>query len=123
MYHQTFDGADVAEIIAEDAKQPRGHATYALCCGTFGELLQGQLPVGSVYQDPYFLVTMPIALFAQAHLIPVAGTRSVTVYPSHKLKSKRFAENLVIALGVSGGILFLQPELPEGKGLGIRPRI
>ncbi|OBP80083.1 hypothetical protein [Mesorhizobium loti] len=116
MYHQTFDGADAAQIVAEDGQQPSVHSSDALCCGTFGELLQGQLPVGSV-RDPHFLVTMPIALFARAHFMPIAGTRSVTVYPPHKVKAKRLAENLVIALGSSGGILLLQSELPEGKGL------
>lgn len=117
MCHQTFDGADAAQIIAEDAQQPRVHSGEALCCGTFGELLQGQLPVGCVPRDPHFLVTMPIALFARAHFMPIAGTQSVTVYPSHKVKAKRLAENLVIALEASGGILLLQSELPEGKGL------
>ncbi len=117
MYHQTFDGADATEIIAEDGQQPRVHTSDALCCGTFGELLQGQLPVGSAHRDPHFLVTMPIAVFARAHFIPVAGTRSVTVCPPHKVKAKRLAEKLVIALGAPGGILLLQSELPEGKGL------
>ncbi|ODA93212.1 hypothetical protein BFX40_10170 [Mesorhizobium sp. SEMIA 3007] len=119
MFHQAFGGADAAEIIAEDGPQPGNNCGHgdALCCGTFGELLQGQLPVGSVSRDPHFLVTMPIALFARAHFVPIAGTRSVTVYPSRKVKAKRLAENLVIALGASGGILFLESELPEGKGL------
>lgn len=117
VYHQTFDGADATQIVDEDGQQPRVLSCQALCCGTFGELLQGQLPAGSLPGDPHFLVTMPIALFARAHFIPIAGTRSVTVYPSHKVKAKRLAENLVIALGASGGILLLQSELPEGKGL------
>ncbi|KAA3445861.1 hypothetical protein C7I87_31610 [Mesorhizobium sp. SARCC-RB16n] len=117
MSHQTFDGPDATQIIAKDGLQPRVHSRDALCCGTFGELLQGQLPVGSIARDPHFLVTMPIALFARAHFMPIAGTRSVTVYPSHKVKAKRLAENLVIALGASGGILLLQSELAEGKGL------
>ncbi|WOS66921.1 GHMP family kinase ATP-binding protein [Sinorhizobium fredii] len=116
MYHQTFDGADAAQI-AEDGQQPMVHSSDALCCGTFGELLQGQLPVRSVPGDPHFLVTMPIAVFARAHFMPIAGTRSVSVYPPHKVKAKRLAENLVVALSVSGGILLLQSELPEGKGL------
>lgn len=117
MYHQTFGGT--AGLIPEDGQQPRVHSGdgEALCCGTFGELLQGQLPIGSVPRDPHFLVTMPIALFARAYFMPIACARSVTVYPPHKVKAKRLAENLVIALGVSGGILFLQSELPEGKGL------
>ncbi|MER9475354.1 hypothetical protein [Mesorhizobium sp. M0520] len=117
MYHQTFDGADAAQNIAEDGQEPRIDSSGALCCGTFGELLQGQLPAGSAPRDSHFLVTMPIALFARAHFTPIAGTRSVTVYPSHKLKAKQLAENLVSALGASGGILLLQSELPEGKGL------
>ncbi|MES0039745.1 hypothetical protein NKJ74_31825 [Mesorhizobium sp. M0046] len=117
MYHQTFDGADAAHITADDGQQPRVHSSNALCCGTFGELLQGQLPVGSVPRDPHFLVTMPIAVFARAHFMPISGTGSVTVYPSHKVKAKRLAEKLVVAIGASGGILLLQSELPEGKGL------
>ncbi|MCZ4093714.1 GHMP family kinase ATP-binding protein [Sinorhizobium psoraleae] len=116
IYHQTFDDADAAQII-EGAQQPKVHFSDALCCGTFGELLQGRLPVGFAPRDPHFLITMPIALFSRAHFIPIAGTRCVTVYPSHKFKAKRLAEDLVIALGVTGGILLLQSELPEGKGM------
>lgn len=117
MLYQAFDGADTAQIIAEDGQQSWVHSSGALCCGTFGELLQGQLPIGSFLGDTHFLVTMPIAVFARAHFTPIAGTRSVTVYPSHKRKAKQLAENLVSALGLSGGILLLQSELPEGKGL------
>ncbi|AZO18024.1 MULTISPECIES: hypothetical protein [unclassified Mesorhizobium] len=117
MDHQAFDGGDAAEIAVEDGAGPRVHSSGALCCGTFGELLQGELPVGSSRQDPHFLITMPIALFARAHFMPTAGTRSVTVYPLHKVKAKRLAENLVDALGTSGGTLVLQSELSEGKGL------
>lgn len=117
--YQTFDGEGTAEIVVEDGTQPgiNSDERYALCCGTFGELLQGQLPIGSLSRESHFLVTMPIAVFARAHFKPVAGTLSVTVYPPHKVKAKRLAENLVIALGVSGGTLLLQSELPEGKGL------
>lgn len=117
MCHQTFDGADAAQNIAVDGPEPRVQSSDALCCGTFGELLQGQLPADSVLEDSHFLVTMPIALFARAHFTPIADTRSVTVYPSHKVKAKQLAENLLSALGASGGILLLQSELPEGKGL------
>ncbi|MER8656209.1 hypothetical protein [Mesorhizobium sp. M0847] len=117
MSHQTFDGADSGQKIADYGQEPRSHPCGALCCGTFGELLQGQLPAGSVSRDSHFLVTMPIALFARAYFTPIADTRSVTVYPSHKLKAKQLAENLVSAIGASGGILLLQSELPEGKGL------
>jgi len=117
--HQTFDGEDLGETVVEDGQQPGvdfGEGN-ALCCGTFGELLQGQLPIDCHSRDSHFLITMPIAVFARAHFTPVVGTRSVTVYPPHKVKAKRLAESLVVALGVSGGTLFLQSELPEGKGL------
>ncbi|AUX79011.1 hypothetical protein [Sinorhizobium fredii] len=117
--HQTFDAEDTAEFVVEDGQQP-GIASgegEALCCGTFGELLQGQLPIGYLSRESHFLITMPIAVFARAHFMPIAGTRSVTVYPQHKFKAKRLAENLVTALSVPGGTLLLQSELPEGKGL------
>ncbi|MER9007168.1 hypothetical protein NKI15_26455 [Mesorhizobium sp. M0862] len=119
LYHQTFDGAGTIESIPEDGQKPGNHSGEgsALCCGTFGELLQGQLSIGTLSRDSHFLVTMPVALFARAHFMPVGGTRSVTVYPPHKVKAKRLAENLVVALGASGGILLLQSELLEGKGL------
>ncbi|RRI01769.1 hypothetical protein EH240_14105 [Mesorhizobium tamadayense] len=116
---QAFDGEDAVDISVEhgeQAGQNPGHGE-AVCCGTFGELLQGQLPVGSLPLDLHFLVTMPIALFARAHFIPIEGTRSVTVFPPHKVKAKQLAENLVIALDASGGMLLLQSEIPEGKGL------
>ncbi|RWI34114.1 MAG: hypothetical protein EOR30_29975 [Mesorhizobium sp.] len=118
MLHQRFD-AEVAAEVALQHGQPGVHSGdgIALCCGTFGELLQGQLPVSPHSHDSHFLITMPIALFARAKFMPIPGTRSVTVYPPHKIKAQRLAENLVIALGVSGGDLLLQSELPEGKGL------
>ncbi|MDX0852738.1 hypothetical protein GOD74_31200 [Sinorhizobium medicae] len=119
MHHQTFDVENTGEIVFDDGQQLRiasGEA-HGLCCGTFGELLQGQLPIGSLSGDSHFLVTMPVAVFARAHFMPIAGTRSVTVYPPHKVKAKRLAENLLMTLGASGGILFLKSELPEGKGL------
>ncbi|MDW9590588.1 hypothetical protein GOC31_32870 [Sinorhizobium meliloti] len=119
MHHQTFDRENTAEIIVNDGRDLEidSGMAHGLCCGTFGELLQGQLPLGSLSPDSHFLVTMPIAVFARAHFIPVAGSRSVTVYPLHKVKAKRLAENLLLALGASGGVLLLESELPEGKGL------
>lgn len=114
--YQVFGSVDAAPQKAPQRGMHFGGGE-ASCCGTFGELLQGQLPVGCAPGDPHFLVTMPIALFARAHFIPVEDTRSISVYPSHKVKAKRLAENLVIALGASGGVLHLQSELPEGKGL------
>ncbi|MDX0321811.1 hypothetical protein GOC38_30095 [Sinorhizobium meliloti] len=119
IHHQTFDVENTGEIVVDDGQQLRIASGEAdgLCCGTFGELLQGQLPIGSLSGDSHFLVTMPIAVFARAHFMPIAGTRSITVYPPHKVKAKRLAENLLMALGGSGGILLLKSELPEGKGL------
>lgn len=119
IHQQTFDGENTGEIAIDDEQQRQlaSGEGDALCCGTFGELLQGQLPIGSLAPDSHFLVTMPISVFARAHFIPVAGTRSVTVYPPHKVKAKRLAENLLMALGAPGGILLLKSELPEGKGL------
>ncbi|MDX8522731.1 GHMP family kinase ATP-binding protein [Mesorhizobium dulcispinae] len=115
---QTFDGQEEAEAGTEDGK-PANHSSNGdgRCCGTFGELLQGQLPDGSASCDSHFLVTMPIALFARAHFTPIAGTSCVTVYPAYKVKAQRLAESFVLALGVSGGNLLLESELPEGKGL------
>ncbi|MCO5965426.1 GHMP family kinase ATP-binding protein [Sinorhizobium meliloti] len=117
--HQTFDAEDPSDIVVRDRPQTEGitREGNALCCGTFGELLQGQLPHESFSFEPHFLITMPITVFARAHFMPIAGTRSVTVYPPHKVKAKRLAENLAAALCVSGGTLLLQSDLPEGKGL------
>ncbi|TIV56421.1 hypothetical protein [Mesorhizobium sp.] len=118
MHHQTFDREGTAGGNTCNGRQPatRCGEGSALCCGTFGELLQGQVSIDST-RDSHFLVTMPIALFARAHFMSIPGTRSVTVYPSHKVKAKQLAERLASALGVSGGTLLLQSELPEGKGL------
>ncbi|MDX8529059.1 hypothetical protein RFM68_31855 [Mesorhizobium sp. MSK_1335] len=115
---QTFDGEDAAEVVIEN-RRSAGHSSNGdgRSCGTFGELLQGQLSNGSASCGAHFLVTMPIALFARAYFMPIAGTRCVTVYPPHKVKAQRLAEDLVLALGVSGGNLVLESELPEGKGL------
>ncbi|MFZ5815780.1 MAG: kinase [Bacillota bacterium] len=82
-------------------------------CGTFGELLQGVLPDGR-----RFLVTLPLARYSTARFTP-GGTGEVQVLPSHKEKSRQVACRLLEHFGVTqGGLLSLDSELPEGKGLG-----
>ncbi len=83
------------------------------CFGTFGELLQGALPV----RGREFLVTLPISRYSIASFTVVPGSREVRVYPSTKVKSGRLAEKLVDILGLdSGGALSIRSELPAGKG-------
>ena len=83
------------------------------CFGTFGELLQGVLSG----QEREFLVTLPIARYSTARFTALPGSREICVYPSHKEKSRRLAEKLMRIFGLdSGGLLYLQSELPAGKG-------
>lgn len=83
------------------------------CFGTFGELLQGVLPG----QGREFLVTLPISRHSTARFTALSGSREVRVYPSHKEKSRRLAENLMRVFDLdSGGFLSVQSELPAGKG-------
>ncbi len=83
------------------------------CFGTFGELLQGVLPD----RQQEFLVTLPISRYSTARFTVLPGSREIRVYPSHKVKSRRLAEELVAILGGdSGGSLSVQSELPVGKG-------
>ena len=83
------------------------------CYGTFGELLQGVLPV----EGREFLVTLPISQYSTARFTISPGSRKVHVCPSHKVKSGRLAEKLTDILGLdSGGTLSIWSELPAGKG-------
>lgn len=83
--------------------------------GTFGELLQGVLPSGA---DPDFLVTLPIARYATASFVSDPALPAVKVFPPHKRKSLRLAADILARYGLpAGGVLTLQSELPEGKGL------
>ncbi|MEV7601400.1 kinase [Kitasatospora sp. NPDC089797] len=79
--------------------------------GTFGELLQGALPGG-----PEFLVTLPVDRWARARfrLDPDGPLR---VFPSHKTKTRRVAEAMLASRGRAGGVLLLDGDLPEGKGM------
>ncbi len=83
------------------------------CFGTFGELLQGVLPG----QEREFLITLPIARYSTARFTVLPGSREVCVYPSYKEKSRRIAERLMHIFGLDcGGSLYIQSELPVGKG-------
>jgi L-threonine kinase len=78
--------------------------------GTFGELLQGALPDG---RD--FLVTLPIARWSTARFFSDPTASKVQVWPAHKEKSRRLARQMLAGRG--GGVLLLESDLPEGKGL------
>ncbi|SDZ33502.1 hypothetical protein [Thermoactinomyces sp. DSM 45892] len=81
--------------------------------GTFGELLQGQLPDGS-----HFLVTLPISLQSKATFLPDRNTRVINVYPSNKKKVREAIDYLLRRFNIHlGGLLMIQSEIPEGKGL------
>ena len=83
------------------------------CFGTFGELLQGNLPD----RGRDFLVTLPIARYSTARFTPSREAREVRVYPPDKEKSRRLAEELICTLDSnSGGLLRIESELPTGKG-------
>jgi L-threonine kinase len=85
----------------------------AAAFGTFGELLQGALPDGLD-----FLVTMPIARWSRARLLLDPSASAVHVRPVHKTKSRRLVQAMLRHYGVpGGGVLTLDSELPEGKGL------
>lgn len=87
---------------------------YGHCFGTFGELLQGALPERS--RD--FLVTLPITLRSTARFSALPGQQGVIVHPPHKEKSRLLAERLLHSFGIrAGGVLCLESELPEAKGL------
>lgn len=85
----------------------------ATAFGTFGELLQGALP-----DERDFLVTMPIARWSTARFVLDPSGSAVHVRPAHKLKSKRLVTAMLDRCGISGGgVLLLDSDLPEGKGL------
>lgn len=87
--------------------------TSASTFGTFGELLQGALPDG-----PDFLVTMPIARWSTARFLLDPSAAAVHVRPARKVKSRRLVDAMLRRYGVTaGGVLYVDSELPEGKGL------
>jgi uncharacterized protein involved in propanediol utilization len=102
----------VLTSLASPAALPRTGEGRA--CGTFGELLQGVLPG----KRRHFLVTFPIAAFAAARFSPRHDLDHVHVWPSHKCKAQSLAQQLLAILALPpGGLLHIESELPEGKGL------
>jgi uncharacterized protein involved in propanediol utilization len=88
--------------------------TSGVSCGSFGELLQGILP----NEDIEFLVTLPIEKYAVAHFFPREGSETIEVFPDWKTKSLQLASDLLrrLSRGI-GGQLYLDSEIPCGKGL------
>jgi uncharacterized protein involved in propanediol utilization len=83
------------------------------CFGTFGELLQGALPI----ERREFLVTLPITEGSTAEFTPVHGSKGVHVFPPYKEKSRRLAEELLRLYDLeAGGELHIKSELHPGKG-------
>jgi uncharacterized protein involved in propanediol utilization len=83
------------------------------CLGTFGELLQGALPI----ERREFLVTLPITECSTAEFTAVHGSKGVRVCPPYKEKSRRLAEELMRLYNLeAGGELRIESELHEGKG-------
>ena len=83
------------------------------CLGTFGELLQGALPV----ERQEFLVTLPITQGSTAEFTTMHGSMGVRVSPPHKEKARRLAEELMRLYNLeAGGELHIESALHEGKG-------
>ncbi len=87
---------------------------HGLCPGTFGELLQGILPG----EKNNFLVTLPIERYSTARFYADSSSRTLSVDPPHKFKSIGLARQILEHYGLQmGGLLHIQSDLPEGKGL------
>lgn len=79
--------------------------------GTFGEILQGELPNGK-----RFLVTLPIDRYSTCSFFP--GAHKLTVVPSKKIKAQKFLSILLKNLNLPmTGTYHLQSNIPIGKGL------
>lgn len=80
--------------------------------GSFGELLQGVLPGGVD-----FLVTLPVARWSRARFRLVAG-HPLRVLPPGKAKARQLAELMLATRGRGlGGSLWLDGDVPVGKGM------
>jgi L-threonine kinase len=92
----------------------RGVTGVSAAFGTFGELLQGVLPEA----DGDFLVTLPIARWARATFHGVPGATDVEVWPRRKTKTLRLVRMIMESVPCPvGGVLTIESQLPEGKGL------
>ncbi|MGW2340049.1 GHMP family kinase ATP-binding protein [Streptomyces sp. NPDC001661] len=82
--------------------------------GTFGELLQGQLPEA----DGDFLVTLPVARWTRVVFRPDPRRAEPQVRPAHKTKALRLVRMICADAGLpAGGQLTVRSAIPEGKGL------
>ena len=80
---------------------------------SFGELLQGVLPV----DGRHFLVTLPVNLYSRAR-IELREDAALTIRPAHKTKSLAAAERALRALGYNGGgEILVDSDMREGKGM------
>ncbi|WP_306319158.1 MULTISPECIES: kinase [unclassified Streptomyces] len=82
--------------------------------GTFGELLQGQLPE----KNGDFLVTLPVARWTRVVFRPDPRRAEPRVWPAHKTKALRLLRMICADAGhAAGGQLTIRSAIPEGKGL------
>lgn len=82
-----------------------------VCCGTFGELLQG---IDADNKD--FLVTFPINRYSK--VLFSRFDHDLIVYPGNKTKSGRLAAMILDFFDKPlQGLIEVTSELPEGKGL------
>ncbi|WP_214749424.1 hypothetical protein [Exiguobacterium sp. s189] len=81
---------------------------------SFGEILQGRF----LSDKKSFLVTLPVDKFAKAFFYPDSEKRDISVFPEYKSKAKKavdlFREHINSPIG---GTLYIESEIPEGKGL------
>ena len=87
---------------------------FGVANGTFGELLQGALSGA----ENHFLVTLPINRFSKAWFSASPSDCSLQVISGRKRKSHTLAQGLLRHHGAREvGVLRIESELPEGKGL------
>ncbi|PFJ17666.1 hypothetical protein COD67_14500 [Bacillus cereus] len=81
---------------------------------SFGEILQGRFPD----TKKSFLVTLPVDKYAKAFFYPDLEQNDIIVFPEYKSKAKKavdlFREHINSSIG---GTLYIESEIPEGKGL------
>lgn len=93
---------------------PPGPVGAGTAFGTFGELLQGELPE----DDGDFLVTLPVACWTRVVFHPDPRRTEPQVWPAHKTKALRLVRMICADAGrPAGGLLTVRSAIPEGKGL------
>jgi uncharacterized protein involved in propanediol utilization len=82
------------------------------CNGSFGELIQGVMG-----NDP-FLISLPISMSSTASYFPTQSKKLTIISPQDKSKTQQACELYLEHFQVKErGILFLQSQLPVGKGM------